>query len=231
MKPYFQRTKQEHDAERTRHLYMTIRSTGAVLQAESYMLPLETTAACARIQPGEKYKVIFRLPDQNMVVIQFKNLIDCDEVEIVDDLEQFAGPIIVAETKADTKAAPAPVEEQKPVQSKDVLAKTANEWWKAYSEKLWSEITLVGEQTIILGKEYRLPCQEILPYLDRKLRKESNGRFGFDSIDDDLIGLVTPLSQEQKEQLPSEKPKQQSKKPQKMSQVDKFNQRQQKKAQ
>ena len=235
--PYFLRTKQEHDAERTRHLYTTLQSAKSILSAEDYMLPLDTTADCARIQPGVKYKVTFRSGENKMYVVTFKNRIDCDEVEIVDDLRQFAGPIVVQEDSEITKSSPAPAEmkAEKPsepvkrLRSNEALAKAAKEWWKNYSEKLWQEIGLVGDsEPISLGKEYRIPCQEILPYLDRQLRKESNGEFCFDSIDDDLIGTIAPIKQEKKEQPNRAKPAQQGKKPQ-MSRVDKFNARQSKK--
>lgn len=227
MKAYFERTKQEHDAERTRHLYTTLQSLTEVLHADSYMLPLETTADCARIQPGVKYKVTFHLPDNQMAVVKIRNHVSCDEVEIVDNIDQLVGPMVVIveeKTEETSKVDSAPVEQ--PIRSEELLVRTANEWWKAYSEKLWQEIELVGEQPIILGTEYRLPCQEIKPFLDRRLRKESSGRFGFDDIDEDLIATVIPLPQE-KETPTVETQKGQSKKPQ--SQIDKFNARQAKK--
>lgn len=247
-KGYFKRTRQEHDACRTRDLYEKLEKEKAALEADSYMLPLESVLACARIQPGIEYKVIFRCKDE-VVVFLLKNRIDADMADVIGSFKEFTKITVVTKPTKKSEVAhvtvqsePEKVEnetaEPEPVvNSEEVLAQTAKDWWKNYSERIWAELEVMGDEPITLGKDYRLPCVEILPYLDRLIRKESDGYYGFDSIDEDLIGTIAPVSESDSREQP-QKPKeeqpevmQQGTKPTKLSQVEKFNQRQMKKAQ
>lgn len=210
--PYFKRTTEQHVMYRTSHLYDTLEDLKYDLHVKYIMKPMTNNADCARLMPGVKYKVYMISETGEIYGVTLRNILGVDEVEVLDVSQALGHATINAPAEKHEKV-PSPVEEKPEQNKEDFLIKQAKEWFKSYSEKLFGEIELIPDQPISLGKEYRIPCQEMEPYLDILLRKETNGQYGIDSIDEDLIATVIPIQETSKKVEPK-------------SQTEKFRERQ-----
>lgn len=178
----------------TRSLFAEVCRLASSIGAVSYYLPREDPGHTAEMQRGIPYLVTF-ITKAGMRCYLFENCLNSDTVRVLKEVYLTGEPAGVPET-ADAQQEAKAEAEAEPEKSVEAIAQ---EWWT----KNWSELEATidasgGQVEIVLDTEkYRIPCEEIAPFVKQYLETATKGAFTLDSINEDLIGLVVPVFKEE----------------------------------
>lgn len=184
--------KSERIARVTQSLYSQLTSISSKIGAMSYYLPHSTEWETASYTRGIPYLVTF-VTRQGLKCFLFENCMNTDTVRCIKEVYLLKEETVPVLNVTDE-------EQKKPKPEPKAMESIAQEWWSKYWPKLQAEIEFVnGSQAVSLGDDYRIADAGILPYVKKYLETATKGLYTFDSIDDDLIGLVVPVKVESTE--------------------------------
>lgn len=173
----------------TKSLYNTLNSIAVKIGAFNYYLPGENEWQTAQYKRGIPYCVTFSTKT-GLRCFLLENCQNSDTVRVLKEVYLLNEECVPEEQNKE--------EPKGETSSETSMEDISKDWWSRNWPKLEEEISLVdGRREITLSQEkYRIPSQEILPFVKKYLEDATKGSYTFDGIDEDLIGLAVPVMTE-----------------------------------